>query len=209
MFIGLVPGLRGLVFGPNLNPLTPLGGTIQVLASPVVCLNTLIMSASLAKVRIPNNVIQKYFGWLGFGHSKIEFTDSSENKKPTGITVLKKTNKLKRDIMSRMGIRRKRALTWTDMDQSAVVSGVEFVHTDSHGCVVDTEDEMGDDSLPSTSSGSTKQLNYAPVSSSNVSHAEISVMPAGEPMIMQEGYEVEKSATLVTPGTFLVHVLAR
>jgi hypothetical protein len=49
VFIGLIEPLRNLIFGQN-AALQPLGETVLTLGQPVVCLNSLIMAASLARV---------------------------------------------------------------------------------------------------------------------------------------------------------------
>ena len=51
MFIGLIPGLKGLMF-ERISVLRPIGGAIEVLAQPCVAMNSLIMAASLAHVDI-------------------------------------------------------------------------------------------------------------------------------------------------------------
>lgn len=51
MFIGLIPGLKDLMF-TRMSVLRPIGGAIEVLAQPCVAMNSLIMAASLAHVDI-------------------------------------------------------------------------------------------------------------------------------------------------------------
>jgi predicted permease len=54
LFIGLIPQLQYILFSSN-GVLYPIGGAFNTLASPVVALNCLIMSASLAHVDINFN----------------------------------------------------------------------------------------------------------------------------------------------------------
>jgi predicted permease len=53
LIIALIPALQEAMFGSGLSILTPFGGTLKTLAQPVVCLNTIVMSASLVRVRLP------------------------------------------------------------------------------------------------------------------------------------------------------------
>mmetsp|Transcript_3002 Transcript_3002/g.4567 ORF Transcript_3002/g.4567 Transcript_3002/m.4567 type:complete len:482 (-) Transcript_3002:48-1493(-) len=58
LFVGLIPSLGDLLFH-KFSVLRPMGGALMVLASPVVCLSMLIMSASLAHINVDWSVILK------------------------------------------------------------------------------------------------------------------------------------------------------
>lgn len=54
LFIALITPLQNALFGSDVTFLTPFGGSLKTLAQPVVCLNTIVMSASLVRVRLPD-----------------------------------------------------------------------------------------------------------------------------------------------------------
>lgn len=226
LFVSMVPGLRGVMFGERLTALTPIGGTIRVLAEPVVCLNTLIMAASLAKVRFPKSVIDKYFWWvLYIRNVRLYYSapkeDGNERRSACDVSgknnrmqprmglqkVKEKSRRFQHSVLHRMGLRRKRALTWTDMDPSAVLSGIEFASVDAHGCVVGAAQEY-----------ETKEIDHDIINlTENPLHAlHASGIPDSNGNIVSTSGEDEESEAdvedivmLVSPMTFLVHILAR
>ena len=247
LFIGLVPGLRGLVFGEQVSPLTPVGGALRVLAAPVVCLNTLIMAASLAKVRLPPSVIESHFGWavtashwvwgtkredMSTSNSRSNMIDGSDaaSDRPLYRRAMMKrvrehSRHFKQHVLHRMGLRRRRALTWTDMDASAVVTGVEFVETDPRGYVVATPDE-GDTGDGSSADSRTEDSNEHRDSGGNDNSEDTGIEPFdassrleygaidvqevnGSPLELVASKDEASGSSAVTLKTFLVHVLAR
>lgn len=52
LIIGLNSPLQELIFSDDITPLSPVGSTINTIAQPVICLTTLILAGSLARISI-------------------------------------------------------------------------------------------------------------------------------------------------------------
>lgn len=222
-----------MIFGRQLTPFTPIGGTAKVLSAPVVCLNTLIMAASLAKVRLPRRILKRYFWWVYKLKALFSQQNVSVNRIPsqvqlqsendtTGGTLSKlhlvrqHSRRLKHNIMYSMGLKRERALTWTDMDASCVVSGVDLKEENDNRYVISPEGQYYEDTVDSIEMVSHQKdgdgdcgATYNCLHSSNEREV-IEDEPIKPPIIMEfPNHEVEDNLALVTPKTFLVHALAR
>ena len=83
LFIGLIPGLGDFLFN-KVTVLQPFGGAVEVLATPVVALNSLVMSASLAHINVN---WADLFPWLITRRDKggYEYQDSSHGAEDEGV----------------------------------------------------------------------------------------------------------------------------
>lgn len=192
LFIGLVPGLQGAIFGSKLTALTPLGGALRVLAAPVVCLNTLIMAASLAKVRLPQPVIDKYFWWVIVIQSFFQHSVADTVNQPRVEGVYIRSRRLLDDMR-----RQPHALTLTDMDPSGGATGEHIKPECKLSCRSGTDVEA---------------TTYYEVCGEEVKNPL-----NGQAGGMEDQYELSTApstskgepAVSVTLSTFLLHVLAR
>lgn len=98
------------------------------------------MAASLAKVRLPSSVMDKInrVTSLSCCGVKVDNKSDVEATDEKGMTMKMRTtaHRIKKHLMRRMGLHHRRALTWTDMDAAAMVTGVEFAEIDANGFVV-------------------------------------------------------------------------